>query len=93
MAGEPVTGKAGMFSSMCLGLMMYKQASAALNSFFVGVPGPAGGVIASVLLTLPFFKHVFAWSACLPASKALYTPSLAAYFARYKAALPAKLPL
>jgi len=31
-------------------------------------PGPVWGVIASVLLQIPFFKHFFAWNACSEAT-------------------------
>lgn len=35
-----------------------------------GIPAQMEGLVATVLLKLPFFKHVFAWMGCLPAGKA-----------------------
>ena len=36
----------------------------------VGMPsGPVWGIISTILLQLPWYKHFFAWMACAPASK------------------------
>ena len=32
-----------------------------------GVPAPMEGLVATVLLRVPFFKHIFAWKGCYPA--------------------------
>ena len=34
-----------------------------------GVPGPMQALVATVLLKVPFYKHVFAWLGCHPADK------------------------
>lgn len=34
----------------------------------IGMPGRVHGVIGTVLLQIPFYKHFFAWMACAPAS-------------------------
>jgi len=34
-----------------------------------GVPGPMQALVATVLLRVPFYKHVFAWLGCHPADK------------------------
>ncbi|KAK9918066.1 hypothetical protein WJX75_000903 [Coccomyxa subellipsoidea] len=34
-----------------------------------GVPAPMIGLVATVLLQIPFFKHMFAWMGCKPADK------------------------
>ena len=34
-----------------------------------GVPGPMQALVATVLLKVPFYKHIFAWLGCHPADK------------------------
>lgn len=36
-----------------------------------GVPAPMYGAVASVLLQLPYFKHLFAFMGCRPAGESL----------------------
>lgn len=34
-----------------------------------GVPAPMEGLVATVLMRVPFYKHLFAWMGCVPADK------------------------
>ena len=39
-----------------------------------GVPAPMYGAVASVLLQLPYFKHIFAFMGCRPAGTGILCP-------------------
>ena len=48
-----------------------------------GVPAPMYGAVASVLLQVPYFKHVFAFMGCRPAGDHISWLSAAAFCAHH----------
>lgn len=71
LCGVPLTGAC---PSMLLleGSLSCMLAATALSTppLCAGIPGPMMGLVATVLLKLPLFKHVFAWMGCYPAGDA-----------------------